>query len=192
MLYDVNVNGEHPQGRRELLAQRLLLHARPHQRSVPARRPVPGEDHLDEGHRPEDRQAGRLRSDQGRPALCRHRRDAREARPGGLPVVERLADLLPADARRQAHGRLCGRRRGLHLLDRRQVADGREEGLCRPAALLHRAGPRHRPRRAVGDGPQDRQDRRQGDVPAADRVRHALDRRRPAVHRPHERQARRL
>ncbi len=48
------------QGRRELLAQRLLLHARPHQRPVPARRPVPGEGHLDEGHRPQDRQAARL------------------------------------------------------------------------------------------------------------------------------------
>ena len=57
------------------------------------------------------------------------------------------------------------------------------EGLRRPAALLHRAGPRHRARRTLGDGPQDRQDRRQGNVPAADRVRHAEHRRRSPVHR---------
>ena len=44
-----------------------------------------------------------------------------------------------------------------------QDADGREEGLCRPAAVLHRAGPRHRPRRAVGARRAHRQDHRQGD-----------------------------
>ena len=105
-----------------------------------------------------------------------------------LSMVERCADLLPADARYQAHGRLRGRRRRLHLDHGQQDSDGREEGLRRAAAVLHRAGPHHRPRRAVGDRPSYRQGDRQGDVPAADRVGHAFDRRRPSLHRAHDRQ----
>ena len=65
------INGETAQGRRQLLAQRLLLHARSRQRPVPARRPVPGEGDLDQGHRPQDRQARRLRPEPRRAALCR-------------------------------------------------------------------------------------------------------------------------
>ena len=71
MLYEVDRQRRAAQGRRQLLAQRLFLHARPHQRPVPARRPVPGEGHLDQGHRSQDRQAGRLRSEPRRAALCR-------------------------------------------------------------------------------------------------------------------------
>ncbi len=55
MLYEVFDQWRAAQGRRQFLAQRFLLHARPHQRPVPARRSISGEDHLDQGHRPEDR-----------------------------------------------------------------------------------------------------------------------------------------
>ncbi len=106
-----------------------------------------------------------------------------------LPVVERLADLLPADHGRQEDDRLRGGRRGLHLVNRRQDADGREEGLCRPAALLHRAGPHHCTWRVVGTRRAHRQGHQQGDFPAADRVRHAVNRWRHPGHRPYDRQA---
>ena len=46
--------------------QRLQLHLRSHQRPVPQRGPICRQSHLDQGHRPEDRQARRLRSRQGR------------------------------------------------------------------------------------------------------------------------------
>ena len=72
-----------------------------------------------------------------RAALCRRRRHARQARPGGLPLVERLADLLPADARSEAHDRLCGRRRGLlgrHQQSRPRWTRPRTMSACRRAA----------------------------------------------------------
>ena len=106
-----------------------------------------------------------------------------------LPMVFGLADLLPADLRRQAHDRLCVRRRGLLRRHHRADPDGREEGLGRPAHVLPGAGPRHRSRRAVGRGRADRQDRRQGAIPDPERIRHALDRRRFGVHRPFQRAA---
>ena len=76
-----------------------------------------------------------------RAALRRHRRAARQARPGGLPLVERRADLLPADLRRQAHDRLCRGRRGLHRRAFDQDADGRKQGLGRHAHVLPGGGP---------------------------------------------------
>ena len=60
--------------------------------------------------------------------------------PGGVPVVERFADVLPADLRRQAADRLCVRRRRLHRGLHHQGADGREEGLGRPAHVLPGSG----------------------------------------------------
>ena len=52
-------------------AQRLLLRVRPHQRRVRRRQAICRRADLDPGPRPQDRAAGRLRSDQGRAALCR-------------------------------------------------------------------------------------------------------------------------
>src|SRR5262249_37874805 len=106
MLYEVNLNGETRKVVANFSRNGYYHTPHPRQRPVPARRPVPGEDHRDERDRPEDRQAGRLRSQQGCAELCGHRRAARQARRGGLPVVERLAHVLPADARRQARHRL--------------------------------------------------------------------------------------
>ena len=57
------------QGRRSLRAQRLLLHARPHQREVHPVREVRERPELDEGHRPEDRQAVRIQPEDRRADL---------------------------------------------------------------------------------------------------------------------------
>ncbi len=58
-----------PQARRACRPQRLQLHFRPPQRPVPQGGAVRREGELDEGHRSQDRQAGRLRSRQGRADL---------------------------------------------------------------------------------------------------------------------------
>ena len=80
---------DHPFG-----AQRLPLHDGARQRRDGARQALYG-GQLDQGHRPEDRQAARLRSDQGHPDLCRRR----QPQPGraaqeGLPVAGRRQQLL--------------------------------------------------------------------------------------------------
>ena len=110
---------------------------------------------------------------------------ARQARPGGLPLVERLADLLPAHPRSKRMIAYVAGAEGCIVRHRRQDPARREQGLCRAAAVLppSRAACT-RPRRAVGASTCDRKGRRQGDVPAADRVRHAEHRWRSAVHRP--------
>ena len=68
-----------PQAARSRQPQRLPLHARPPQRPVPQGGAVFRQGHLDQGHRPQDRQAGRLRSRQGRAEL-RHRLEGRHRR----------------------------------------------------------------------------------------------------------------
>src|SRR5438477_808649 len=66
-------------------------------------------------HRPQDRQARRLQSQHSCATLRRRRRHARQAGAGVVPVVERRANLLPADHGRQARHRLRRGRRGVHL-----------------------------------------------------------------------------
>ncbi len=80
-----------------------------------------------------------------RAGLCRRRRAPRQARPRGVPVVERFADILPADHGRQAHDRLCGGRRGLHLGHRQQDrrwTRKRTMSACRRAAASTAGSPR--------------------------------------------------
>ena len=168
MLYEVTINGEQPQGRRELLAQRLLLHARPRQRSVPARRPVSGESHLDQGHRSEDRQAGRLRSEPRRadsmPAsACGAASPARRLCPwwNGSPTF-----FPPTyDAKRMR--RLCGGRRRLHPpapSSRPRWTRTRTMSACRRAAPSRAAPPpTARSGRSIC---KTGKVHRQGDVPA--------------------------
>ena len=57
-----------PQGRRPLRAQRLLLHARSHQRQLHQERAIRQRPELDQGHRSQDRQAARIRSEARRAA----------------------------------------------------------------------------------------------------------------------------
>ena len=65
-----------PQDRGACRPQRLQLHVRPPQRPVPQGGAICREGELDQGHRSQDRQAGRLRSRQGRADL-RSRLEAR-------------------------------------------------------------------------------------------------------------------
>ena len=124
--------------------------------------------------------------DTRRAALCRHRRAcASKPGAGSLPVVERLADLLPADARPKRMIAYVAGAEGCIASappTRRRSTRPRTMSACRPAAPSRAASP---PMARSGRWTcKHRQDRRQGDVPAADRVRHAEHRRRPLVHRP--------
>ena len=73
-----------------------------------------------------------------------HRPAARQARAGSLPVVQRIADVLSADLRRQADDRLCLRRRGLlrrHHRARRRWTRTRTGWACACAARSRAAAP---------------------------------------------------
>ncbi len=84
-----------PQDRLARRPQRLQVHVRPPQRPVPQGRAVRQGGDLDQGHRSQDRQAGRLRSEQGLPGLCRRRRrQCRQARAPRLPRHGRRQQLL--------------------------------------------------------------------------------------------------
>ena len=123
MLYDTIINGQTRKVVGHFGAQRLLLLARPHQRQVHQGRPVRQRPELDQGHRSEDRQAGRIRSEARRADL----------QSGGAGAARRPAEAdLPDLARRrrppahrvqsrQAH-RLRRRHRRLLLAERRRSA----------------------------------------------------------------------
>ena len=86
ILIDTKVNGEDRKIVTHRRPQRLQLHLRPLERPVPQGRPVRRQGHLDQGHRPQDRQAGRLRPDQGLPDLRRARqRQRRQGDAAGVP-----------------------------------------------------------------------------------------------------------
>ena len=71
ILIDTKVNGEDRKIVTQRRAQRLRLQLRSLERPVPQGHAIRVEGDLDQGHRPEDRQAARLRSGQGPPDLCR-------------------------------------------------------------------------------------------------------------------------
>ena len=70
-----------PQGRRPFRAQRLLLHARSHQRQLHQERAIRERPELDQGPRSQDRQAARIRSEARRAAI---RPEARALRGDGM------------------------------------------------------------------------------------------------------------
>ncbi len=98
ILIDGQVNGETPQADHAFGAQRLPLHDGARQRADRDGQALSRQRQLDQGHRPEDRQAGRLRSEQGHPDLCR-RRDAGAGRADqeDVPVAVRRQQLLAVD-----------------------------------------------------------------------------------------------
>jgi hypothetical protein len=81
---------DHPLG-----AQRLRLHHGRPQRRDHRRQALHGQHQLDQGHRPEDRQAARLRSQQGRAELFGPgQSDRRQSDQEGLPQPHRRQQLL--------------------------------------------------------------------------------------------------
>ena len=92
-LIKLDINGEPRKVIGALGPERLLLSPRRDERAVPRRQPVRRDGELDEGHRPEDRQARRIRPEPGGADL--HSGNAHAARRSGR-------DVLPALARRRA------------------------------------------------------------------------------------------
>ena len=131
--------------------QRLQLHGRPAKRPVPQGGAIRRQGHLDQGHRSQDRQAGRLRSGQGRAEL-RIALEGRHRRPQEcLPRRARRHQFLAAGLQPEDAASLHRRQRGLrqhharpHGARARQV---RRRQLCQRGAdhgLAH--GGRSRPR----------------------------------------------
>ena len=141
MLYDVTGQRRDAQGRRQFLAQRLLLHARPRQRPVPARRPVPGESDLDQGHRsrrPASRSITiRAATCSATPALGQLR-----GKPGqeSCPWYSGSPTFFPPtfDAKRHDRLRRPAPRAAPAALSMKN-ADGREQGLGRACACAARS-----------------------------------------------------
>ena len=78
MLYDTTIDGQNRKVVGAFRPQRLLLHARPHDRKIHQGRPVRERRELDQGDRSQDRQAGRVRPEARRADL--QPRGARAAR----------------------------------------------------------------------------------------------------------------
>ena len=120
MLYDTTIDGAEAQGRRPLRAQRLLLHARSDQRQVHQGREVRQRSELDQGHRSEDRQAGRIQPEARRAALQpRGARAARRRQEAHLPDVARRRRAPAAGVQPGQEHRLRRRHRRLLLAERR-------------------------------------------------------------------------
>ena len=109
------------QGRRPLRAQRLLLHARSHQRPVHQGREVRQRSELDQGHRSEDRQAARLQPEARRADLQpRGARAARRRQEAHLPDLARRRRAPAAGVQPGQEHRLRRRHRRLLHAERRR------------------------------------------------------------------------
>ncbi|CAA9578300.1 MAG: Glucose dehydrogenase, PQQ-dependent, partial [uncultured Thermomicrobiales bacterium] len=158
-----------PEGGAPRQPQRLRLRGRPQRRPVPLGLAVRQEGFLDQGPRPRDRQAGRVRPEQADPALPRQARPAEhrgDDLPGQHGRQELAADRLPP-----------GPEALVHPGDRELQPDhqpGGEAGRLQAPGVLHRwraeaARADHRQR--DGDRRHDRQGGRQARdlLPAAGR-----------------------